>query len=245
MGPRGGVVIVVDGSVDVVTERASLRVPARHGLALLADGAAGSPEPLAAEELGVDPWVAPHRATIKRRRRGGRRRTPPAPARRVPVGGGILAGSVLATVVALTYLVQVLVVPSGSMEPTYGDGDRLVVAKAVTAPAVGDVVVFERPPEVIDGPLLLVKRVVAVGGQEVRVEGGIVTVDGELRVEPPVGGAATPEPCGAVGTVRVPSGAVFVLGDNRDDSLDSRCFGPVAGAGLVGSVVGRPWPLTR
>ena len=127
------------------------------------------------------------------------------------------------------------VVPSGSMERTLFPGDRVLVDKQayglripftlvkVTAgesAARGDVVVFDAP----DDGTRLIKRVVAVGGDRLEVRGGHVFVNGlrgdaravlELRL----GGGPDVAP------VRVPAGHLFVMGDFRGNSRDSRYFG--------------------
>jgi signal peptidase I len=117
------------------------------------------------------------------------------------------------------------------------------VSKAGGTPDVGDIVVFERPRGAPDDELLLVKRVVAEGGQTVEVRDGEVWVDGRAVAEPYLpSGTTTEEPCGPRGPIDVPPGSLFVLGDARDRSLDSRCFGPVPASSVVGSVVAAVWP---
>jgi signal peptidase I len=120
-----------------------------------------------------------------------------------------------------------------SMEPTLSDGDP-VTAREIDGDEVGrsDVVVIELPaPD--GGSGLVVKRVVAVAGDE------IASVDDELRVN----GEAVEEPYLAPGTSttdvapqEVPAGHVFVLGDNRRNSHDSRLFGPVPTRRIVALV---------
>lgn len=137
---------------------------------------------------------------------------------------------------------QVAAVPSSSMEPALHGGDRIAVAKAAGASRVGDVVVFERPAAVTDGPSLFVKRVVALAGQTVEVADGRLLVDGRPAVEHYLAdGTATEEPCGPRDELVVPPGTLYVLGDNRADSTDSRCFGPVRSSLLVGSVTQSVW----
>lgn len=130
------------------------------------------------------------------------------------------------------------VVPSGSMERTLFPGDRVFVDKRAYGlripftltrvvdggpPARGDVIVFDAPG---DGTRLI-KRVVAVGGQELAVRDGRVYIDGALAeadaaLELRLGGGPD------IGPLRVPQGHVFVLGDFRGNSRDSRFFGAVA-----------------
>ena len=127
------------------------------------------------------------------------------------------------------------VVPSGSMEQTLFPGDRVVVDKHAygvrvpftllkithgDAPARGDVIVFDAP----DDGTRLIKRVVAVGGDLLEVRDGHVFINGLLSdtkatLELRSGGGPD------VGPVRVPAGRVFVMGDYRGNSRDSRYFG--------------------
>ncbi len=138
-------------------------------------------------------------------------------------------------------------VPTGSMEPTVHVGDHIVVSKAAyglrlpltdtyvlhfKAPARGDVVVLQ-PPEsdtessraVSDGALgsVLLKRVVATEGDLVEVKSGHVHIDGhevpEAQISLDFGGGPD------LGPVRVPTGKVLLLGDNRGNSRDGRTFG--------------------
>ena len=127
------------------------------------------------------------------------------------------------------------VVPSGSMERTLFPGDRVVVDKRAyglrvpftllkiipgDAPARGDVIVFDAP----DDGTRLIKRIVAVGGDRLEVHGGHVLINGlpsdkKATLELRQGGGPDVAP------VRVPAGHVFVMGDFRGNSRDSRFFG--------------------
>lgn len=127
------------------------------------------------------------------------------------------------------------IVPSGSMEQTLFPGDRVVVNKQAyglripftlvkiihgDAPARGDVIVFDAP----DDGTRLIKRIVAVGGDRLEVRHGHVFVDGlpgdtRAALELRLGGGPD------VVTVHVPAGHVFVMGDFRGNSRDSRFFG--------------------
>jgi signal peptidase I len=135
-------------------------------------------------------------------------------------------------------------VPTGSMEPTVHVGDHIVVSKiayglripltdrwlvSFSSPARGDVVVLDPPDdpesqaEESGAADVLLKRVVALGGETVEVRGGIVYIDGR-RVEErwaSVALGAGPD----FGPQRVPQGKLLVLGDNRGNSRDGRYFG--------------------
>ena len=130
--------------------------------------------------------------------------------------------------------------PSVSMAPTLAPGDVIMVDTkrySSAAPAHGDVIVFFPPAGYGDSPFIA--RVVAVGGESVAMREGALFVDGKAQPMPP---GALP----AIGPGRgrdlspqpIPAGHVFVLGDNRDHSLDSRYYGPVPGDQLVGRMVG-------
>lgn len=144
-------------------------------------------------------------------------------------------------------------VPSGSMEPTVQVGDRILVEKAAyglrvpateiyalhfSPPSRGDVVVLLPPDgDIYDDAMdratgtVLLKRVVAVGGDLVEVRSGIVMIDGKRADDH----ASLAEGGGPdFGPVRVPDGKVLVLGDNRGNSRDGRYFGFVDRDRIVG-----------
>ena len=160
----------------------------------------------------------------------------------------------VAIAIALSLLIRSFVahafhVESGSMEPTLTPGDRILVNKLSDNPSRGDLVVFGRP----DGDLI--KRVIALEGETVIFEDGLIRIGEKWLREPYLSagigtyaGAAIPncDPThGFAGreACTVPEGHVFVLGDNRDVSFDSRNFGPVPRADLVGSAALQFWPL--
>ena len=133
------------------------------------------------------------------------------------------------------YVMEPFVVPTGSMEPTIRVGDHLFGEKVTYAfrrPQAGEIVFFWSAAE----RSVLVKRIIATEGQTVDVSGGSVLVDGKRVDEPYVHGART-EPLkplahgfmdGAEYPVTVPEGCLWVMGDNREQSRDSRYFGPVS-----------------
>jgi signal peptidase I len=122
--------------------------------------------------------------------------------------------------------VHIYSIPSESMLPTLVVGDQIVVTRYFgSGPERGDIVVFRSDDE------LLVKRVIAVPGDLVDSRLGRVRIGGYTVPEPYVlREAAT----GAISSQLVPPESYFVLGDNRDDSLDSRSFGFVARERIVG-----------
>jgi signal peptidase I len=136
-----------------------------------------------------------------------------------------------------TFVFQAYKIPTGSMEPNLLVGDHILVNKFIYGAGAdssglpmlpertvrrGDVVVF-RAPEQPDEDFI--KRVVAVGGDRVEVRDGIVYVNDEAADEPFAYHASSYHK--DYGPAQVPEGAVFCLGDNRDNSRDSRYWGPV------------------
>ena len=141
------------------------------------------------------------------------------------------------------FIVAAYWVPTESMVPTLEVGDRVFANKFIyrfAEPERGDIVVFE---DVEGGEEDLIKRVVAVAGDRVRVVNGVLKVNGEAQGEPYV----QPQlPDGSVyGPERLPEGYVFVMGDNRGNSADSRVFGLLPVENIEGEAFVRFWPLSR
>ncbi len=152
-----------------------------------------------------------------------------------------------------TWVLEAFYVPSGSMEPTLDIGDRILVDKLAydfSSIHLGDIIVFHRPPrDTVDpGIADLVKRVIGLPGQYVSFgppNTDEVFVNGKLISqpwEPP--GTVLGDSCPTTPQY-VPPGYVFVMGDNRASSYDSRCFGPVSEKLIVGKVIARIWPPSR
>lgn len=143
-----------------------------------------------------------------------------------------------------TWVVQPFMIPSASMQPTLDVGDRILVNKfifRVRPPGIGDVVVFLSPDSTqID----YIKRVIAVAGQTVDVRDGVVYVDGKALAEPYVADASRDRYTSRQPT-RVPPGQVWLMGDNRANSRDSRYFGPRPVSDLLGTAFVIYWPLDR
>ncbi len=182
---------------------------------------------------------------------------------------------VVAAVIALVlraFVAQAFSIPSASMSPQLLVGDRVVVSKLAYRlhdPNRGDIVVFDCPPlagcpddedagagVVVRGLHGLleavglrqpsteeyIKRVIALPGERVEGRDGSVYVDGRRLVEPYLPGTATVadfEP------VTVPAGELWVMGDNRSNSADSRTFGTIGDDTVVGRATHRVWPPTR
>jgi signal peptidase I len=131
------------------------------------------------------------------------------------------------------YVTQAMMVQQHSMEPTLIENERVLVEKLtyrfLHGPRRGDIVMFDMR----DGEIPLVKRVVALSGETVAVHDGRVFIGGQLVEEwwnVPRGGRDYPP-------TLVPPLHIFVMGDNRGQSHDSRAFGPVP----IDAVIGRIW----
>lgn len=152
-------------------------------------------------------------------------------------------------------------VTSGSMEPTLQVGQRLAVLDA-SAPRVGDIVVFHPPagakpkdpvcgsgaqgtgstqacdlsvPE--ESGAVFVKRVVAGPGDRLSLADGHVVLNGIRQTEPFIAPCSGQAACSFPAAITVPAGEYYLLGDNRGVSDDSRFWGPVPGAWIIGTVV--------
>lgn len=146
---------------------------------------------------------------------------------------------VLIAVPAWVFVAEPFRIAGTSMTPTLADGERVLVDKRAyrsQLPRRGDLVAFRAPPS----GAVTIKRAVGLPGDSVAIEDGVLVVDERPRREP----YADPDAIDSVyfGPVRVASGSVFVLGDNRADSIDSRDFGAVRRADLLGRVRLRLWP---
>ncbi|HJA28566.1 MAG TPA: signal peptidase I [Candidatus Olsenella pullicola] len=164
--------------------------------------------------------------------------------------GALLGGVAIAAILRL-FVIGVYYVPSGSMLNTIHEGDLLLgemVSLHFEGPKTGDVVTFDSP--LTDGETL-VKRVIAVGGQTIDLVDGVVYVDGEPLVEPYTEGKPTESLSDYLGSAGisypyvVPEGTIWVMGDNRTNSKDSRFFGPVSVDDVTSRVLFIYWPLSH
>ena len=170
--------------------------------------------------------------------------------------GVVIVVAVVLAVVVRAFFLQTFYVPSTSMYPTLKPGDRIVVEKITTSVQPGNIIVFSTPPDEAGrcaGPPVpdLVKRVIALGGQTVAVRNDKVYITGKVLPEPWLPARTSDSnpytadypPSGEPFTV--PRGDLFVMGDNRASSCDSRTWGPVKASSVVGKVVMIIWPLSR
>ena len=154
---------------------------------------------------------------------------------------------VAAVLLLLTsFLFRQTVVSGGSMRPTLEGGERLVISNFFYTPRQGDIVVLQVEKDIADKhPTLIehqaiIKRVIAIEGQTVSVVNGTVYVDGEpLSEDYALKDASSTE------AITVSEGHIFVMGDNRIGSLDSRSFGEVDKRAVIGKVLFRFLPFSR
>lgn len=197
-------------------------------------------------------------ARASRRRSAGRRRAAKSPSRNVVEWILVLGGALVIAVLVRTFAFQTFWIPSPSMASTLEKGDRVLVNKLSYRfgdPERGDVIVFERPPGETGTIKDLIKRVIGLPGEQVSIMDGSVYIDGrkldesythDLPTDPNVG-------CGTGDTtgidtptgMLVPDGYVFVMGDNRIQSHDGRCFGPVDEDLIVGRAFMIIWPPSK
>lgn len=143
----------------------------------------------------------------------------------VLIGLGGLAVSVIVLIQVLD--VNNYWIPSESMSPTINRNARIIVWDA-GAPGRGDIVIFAKPEGVPGNTRDLMHRVVGLGGETIAFRDGQVIIDGQLLIEPYLEpGASTVTPLNQPTEIQIPEGHVFVMGDNRDRSSDSRSFGTI------------------
>lgn len=172
----------------------------------------------------------------------------------LPAGALRDMGLSLALAVGLAALCHATVaearfIPSPSMVPTLAIGDRLVIEKVsykMSFPHRGDIVVFHPPDAVealgyLDTSIPWIKRVIGLPGETVAVRHGRVLVDGRPIDDPFPSEAATYD----MAPRRVPAGQIFVLGDNRNHSIDSHIWGTVGVDRVIGRACFRFWPPER
>lgn len=156
----------------------------------------------------------------------------------------IVFAAVLAIVV-LTIFVRTGFVEGSSMVPTMHEGDRYLISNLFYTPKQGDIIVFS--PDVADntGSKLWVKRIIATEGQKIYInpENGKVYIDDVLYDEPYLNQIT--EPKITENPITVPEGHIFVMGDNRGDSKDSRSIGCVDTRRIVGRLLVRIFPISK
>ena len=172
------------------------------------------------------------------------------------------------------FIVKPYKIPSGSMEPTLHIGQRILVDRLgmdFSSPGVGAIVVFHPPAnytscadageganvagtphgracdvqETKESTQTFVKRVVGTGGDRLQIRNGHVIRNGKRESDPyiiPCNGVPI---CNFPGTIVVPKGDYYMMGDNRPDSEDSRFWGPVPQSWIIGKAFFTYWPPDR
>ena len=178
--------------------------------------------------------------------------------------------ALIALVVAFvlkTFVAQAFYIPSGSMEPQLHVGDRVIVSKLayqLHEPNRGDIIVFPSPADhstddsilpvrVVRGIFegvglskpqkeILIKRVIGLPGETVEGRDGHVYVNGVPLIEPYLPEGVTTD---TFGPTTVPAGALWVMGDNRPNSHDSRYpdVGPIPESTVIGRAIMKVWPF--
>jgi len=169
--------------------------------------------------------------------------------------------AVLLALFIRTFVVQAFKIPSGSMEPTLLVGDHILVNKfiygikipfirstlvPISEPSRGDVIVFIYP---VDKSKDFIKRVIGLPGDTIRIEGKRIFINGKLYDDKhgfyhPASMGGNPGNSPGFGPVTVPPDSYFVMGDNRDQSWDSRSWGFVPEASIKGKalIIYWSWP---
>lgn len=160
---------------------------------------------------------------------------------------GLIVLALVIAVLIKTFLFQAFYIPSESMVPTLKVNDRVLVNKlAYKLHPVhrDDIIVFKAPPGTDPSINDLVKRVIGLPGETVAAHGGHVYIDGKQLSEPylPAGTLTSDFP-----PYHIPANSYWVMGDNRDNSKDSREFPAhfITKGNIVGRVFIRIWPLSR
>lgn len=154
-----------------------------------------------------------------------------------------LVFALIICIIVFVFIFRIVDVSGDSMNPTLLNGDKLVVSDVFYKPKQGDIVIFRKDEYKAEA---LVKRVIATEGQTIEIDfdRGRVYVDGELLDEPYIA-EPTHNQLDFQGPQTVPEGCVFVMGDNRNASSDSRRaqIGMVDERLIVGKVLLRVFPF--
>ena len=149
-------------------------------------------------------------------------------------GWDSIVGALLGALILVKFVVRPFYIPSGSMEPTFLVNDRILVNSFMynfSAPSRGDIVVFFPPPDkASEEGIILIKRVVAVAHDRVEVKDGKLILNDDVLDEPFIKESIM----GDFGPITVEEGKVFVMGDNRNNSRDSRYIGQIPIKNILG-----------
>lgn len=155
----------------------------------------------------------------------------------------IIAGAIVA---ALSFFIRPTLVKETSMEPTIQPNSYLIMSKraySFNEIQRGDIIVFKSDTEFADGKnKLLIKRVIGIPGDIITITGGKVWLNGSEVRESYIAAGGTP---GNIYNLEVHQGQVFVMGDHRVVSIDSRKFGCISKSSIVGKAVFRLFPFNE
>jgi signal peptidase I len=183
----------------------------------------------------------------------------------------IIAIAIFLALAVQAYAVKPYRIPSGSMEPTLAIGERVLVQRISHRlggePSVGDIIVFHPPagadgvPALCGAPMIdgractkptrkpsdqtFIKRVVAVGGDTIFIRHGLVVRNGREQPAPFAASCAGGDGCDMTTPIRIPKGSIFLMGDNRGNSEDSRFWGPLPITWVIGKAFATYWPPGR
>jgi signal peptidase I len=162
---------------------------------------------------------------------------------------GIIAVAIVVALIVKAVAIQAFYIPSESMFPLLTEGDRVLVNKLSYKFGDidrGDIVVFERPPGEPDTSIThLIKRVVGLPGDNVETNDGVLYVNGVAQEEPYINETEDGDRGPAVPPTEVPKGMLWVMGDNRANSADSRFFGAIDEDTVVGEADFLVWPVNQ
>lgn len=155
----------------------------------------------------------------------------------------IIVTALVLAVIIRTFITSPRWIPSESMLPTLKVGDYLLIDKLVykfQGLDRGDIVVFSAPPAAHKEDDLI-KRVIGLPGEEVSVKDGIVYINNQPLAEDYI----LEKPAQDYKPFKIPDDCVFVMGDNRNESYDSRYWGPLPIKNIIGKAVFRYYPLSE
>jgi signal peptidase I len=229
--------------------------PPSNGWAAPERPAAAEPAPAPAAASPVGTVEAPAPKATGRRRKAKRQRSQ---VRSAIEWVAVIVGALVVALVVKTFLFQAFYIPSASMEPTLKEGDRVLVNKLsydLHDIHRGDIVVFQLPTKIdpkhpedqwvvgADGYRDLIKRAIGLPGDTIETRDGVVYINGKKLDEPwlPKGVTTNKPP---IAKTVVPKDHIFVMGDNRDNSADSRYAGrgPIPVRWVVGRAFVQVWP---
>jgi len=169
----------------------------------------------------------------------------PGPQKKKFVFGEIIESVAIAVILAViirVFLFQPFYIPSGSMEPTLTKGDRIIVSKInyrLSSPQRGDVIVFKYP---VNPDKDFIKRVIGLPGETLEIRDNKLYINGEFVEQPFLPPYLT---YGDFGPVTIPEGRYFMMGDNRNNSEDSRFWGTLPSENIIGKTLLIYWPFNR